>query len=78
MSLKVYVISTLPRPSGEYEVHSLTECHNLPDVSDRYRLGLFLNCEQALKFAKRSMPGLEVDGCEHCMPECHSRSKAQG
>lgn len=58
-----------PRSSGEHEVHNINDCQCLPDVEDRYTLGLFKTCQDALEFARSFRPELKIDGCQYCSSE---------
>ena len=57
----------------EHEVHDVTPgaCNHLPLPSNRIDLGWHPNCQSAVAAARRQYPGRTIDGCEHCVPECH-------
>ena len=58
--------------NNEHEVHRTNApCPTHADPSNRDDLGLHANCQSALAAAraKRYHP---VDGCAHCVPDCHT------
>ncbi len=67
--MKFYVNKNA-QPKGEHEVHRET-CSWLPDAENRLYLGDFSTSQQAIKEAKKYYA--EVDGCEKCCPESHTR-----
>jgi len=52
----------------EHEVHQ-EGCPTPPLVENRLELGYFPDCQQALAAAKKYYN--KVDGCAHCVPQCH-------
>lgn len=66
-----YIVNTEAQAKGEHEVHKLNQCNHLPAPQNRKSLGFHLFCSLALKEAKKYY--INVDGCKHCCPECHTR-----
>ena len=59
--------------SGEHEVHREDRnCPKPPLWQNRYALGDFPNCKQAISRAKILFPEWKIDGCKHCNLECHN------
>lgn len=54
--------------SGEHEVHE-QGCKFKPDGA--YDIGSFSTCYDAVHRARLSFS--DVDGCEHCSPDCHTK-----
>ncbi len=65
-----YYVNRHPQEGGEHEVHNV-HCERKPLVEHRQLLGDFINCQEALKAAKKYYR--EVDGCYYCCPDCHRR-----
>ena len=65
-----YYVNNNPNPGGEHEVHK-EGCSWLDLVSSKTPLGKHSNCKDAVKEAKKYHA--DVDGCKHCIPECHTR-----
>ena len=59
--------------NGEHAVHRYG-CPYTPSEDARIDLGEFLLCRMALNEAARRFA--RVNGCAHCMPECHARTLA--
>lgn len=59
-----------PPEDGEHEVHK-EGCPTPPSPENRHGLGLFPNCREALAAARKIYS--KVDGCENCIPECHTK-----
>lgn len=53
-----------------HEVHT-GDCTYLPDVTNRYYLGYFSSCKDAIEDAKAKKPSWNIDGCFFCSRECH-------
>ncbi len=68
--MATYYVNKIAQPTGEHEVHTST-CSYLPDQENRMYLGVFSNCHDALREAKRYYNN--VDGCYWCSRECHRR-----
>ncbi|MCI5167887.1 MAG: hypothetical protein D3903_17830 [Candidatus Electrothrix sp. GM3_4] len=56
-------------PNNNHEVHTST-CHKCPSENNRKYLGVFANCQDAVKEAKKTYSN--VDGCIHCCKPCHN------
>ncbi|PMR74291.1 hypothetical protein C1H69_13605 [Billgrantia endophytica] len=65
-----YYVNDTPQPTGEREVH-LQECWWLGQANSKTHLGHHATCRSAVTYA-RSIYG-NVDGCAHCIPQCHTR-----
>ena len=72
MSTK-YIINNNAQPTGEHEVHAEAYCNHLPEPINRIFLGHYDDCSQPLREARVEWPHLIIDGCEHCIPACHTR-----
>ncbi len=59
-----------PPEDGEHEVHK-QGCPTPPLHHNRYNLGYFNNCREAVAAARKKFKN--VDGCGNCIPACHSR-----
>lgn len=68
-----YIINVNAQPTGEHEVHLETICGYLPLPKNRFLVGHFDTCKQAIVAAKAKWPNASIDGCEHCVPTCHTR-----
>ena len=55
---------------GEHEVHR-EGCPTPPYAANKYDLGYFNNCSEAVAAARRKYSN--VDGCKNCIPNCHQR-----
>ena len=66
-----YCVNTNAQDNGDHEVHKYT-WEWLPAEKNRKYLGIFDNCHDAVKEAKKYYPNTS-DGCRHCLPECHTR-----
>nr|WP_084006205.1 hypothetical protein [Flammeovirga sp. MY04] len=66
--MKRYYVNKNPQSSGEHEVHS-EFCSRLPSAGNRFYLGLFSSCAEAVSRASVMYPS--VDGCYYCCNECH-------
>jgi hypothetical protein len=67
-----YYLSKKTLETGEHEMHT-SSCVILPDPNDRIYLGIFYNCQDALREAKRYFD--DVDGCSFCTDCCYSDKK---
>lgn len=69
-----YIINRRQQDTGEHEVHNATTgCSHLPNYENQVYLGEFRTCHDAVAFAKRQNPLLEIDGCFWCSRPCHTR-----
>ena len=66
-----YCVNKNAQINGDHEVHKYS-CEWLPIVANRQYLGIFDNCFDAVREAKKYYP-TTADGCKHCSPECHTR-----
>ena len=65
-----YYVNPNAQPTGEHEVHK-KGCYWLSLILSPIYLGLHWTCQSAVSEARRYYPN--VDGCIHCIPECHTR-----
>lgn len=65
-----YYVNRNAQPTGEHEVHE-GSCPYLPTIENRIYLGIFDNCQQAVREAKKYYSN--VDGCYYCCWPCHTR-----
>ena len=63
-----YYVNKNAQSTGEHEVH-VSGCSHLPDSENRLYLGLFSNCQDAVKEANKIY--LNVDGCYYCCRPCN-------
>lgn len=68
--MDIYYVNTKAQTNGDHEVHK-GECKHLPEISNRKYLGMFSNCFDAVKEAKKTYP--TADGCYYCCNACHTR-----
>jgi len=67
-----YYLNLNPQLTGEREVHK-DGCSWLTQVKNPEYLGAFLSCQSAVAEARRKHPSYTIDGCAHCIPDCHTR-----
>lgn len=65
---KYYVAKTTKNPGSNHEVHK-AGCVYLPQIENRFYLGEFSNCQDAVREAKKYYDN--VDGCYTCCRPCH-------
>ena len=65
-----YYVNKNNQGNGDHEVHR-RDCEKLPLPHNRTELGIFNNCHDAVKEAKKIYP--TADGCFYCSNECHTR-----
>ena len=65
-----YYVNKNAQSNGDHEVHK-EGCQWMPSPENRTYLGVFLNCSDALREAKKKY--LLSDGCAHCCSACHRR-----
>ncbi len=70
--MDIFYINLKAAENGEYEMHR-SGCTHLPDTANRYYLGLFATCNDALKEAKKSFP--QSRGCNYCCKSCNTSLK---
>ncbi len=64
-----YYVNENAQNNGDHEVHKST-CSRLPEPENRYYLGDFSNCRDAVAAAKKRYS--QSNGCYWCSPECHT------
>lgn len=65
-----YFLNREPQANGDHEVHN-ENCNYLPTESNRKYLGMFNNCQEAVREASNYYS--QVNGCYHCSYDCHTR-----
>lgn len=70
--MKKYYINNNVQPNGDYEVHE-EGCYWLSIATNTSFLGLFYNCEDAVKEAIRQYPyRSRINGCATGSYDCHT------
>lgn len=69
MSMATYYVNDNAQSNGDHEVHTST-CSFVPSVANRTYLGVFDNCKDAVKEAKKKYT--KTNGCKSCSNECHT------
>ncbi len=64
-----YYVNNNPQPNGDHEVHT-ADCIHLDQIKYKLYLGLFDNCEDAVKKAKTTHA--QSNGCAFCASACHT------
>ena len=64
-----YYMNENAQANGDHEVHTST-CSHLPAAHNRHYLGVFSNCHDALREAKKR--DSNADGCYYCCRPCHT------
>lgn len=68
--MPTYLMNKNAQSNGDHEVHDEASTKGcLPLTANRYSLGWFSNCDDAVAAAKRR--DSEADGCAKCIPACH-------
>ncbi len=67
--METYIVNKNEQPNKDHEVHTL-RCFHLPALENRLNLGVFSNCKDAVKEAKKTYP--ISNGCYHCCLPCHT------
>ncbi len=65
----VYYVNQRAQSNGDHEVHK-NDCDYLPSEGNRLFLGIFDNCDDAVKQAKIHYK--QSNGCFYCSRECHT------
>ncbi|HZJ40972.1 MAG TPA: hypothetical protein VFD16_01775 [Candidatus Saccharimonadales bacterium] len=65
-----YYVNQNAQENGDHEVHQ-AGCPHMPDEENRFYLGNFDNCREAVAEAKNIYP--RADGCFFCANPCHTR-----
>ncbi len=66
-----YCVNSNAQQTDEHEVYDTGNCSYLPDISNQIDLGWHPDCKSAVNKAKQYYSN--VDGCKHCVPDCHTR-----
>lgn len=69
--MKKYYVNKNAQSTGEHEVHLYNDCPTPADSANRQDLGYHADCKSALRKAKDYYDN--VDGCNNCIPACHSK-----
>jgi hypothetical protein len=67
--MESYYVNTQAQSNGDHEVHT-SSCSFIPSLNNRKYLGVFSNCRDAVKEAKKSYP--KSNGCYYCCNTCHT------
>lgn len=67
--MAMYYVNKQAQSNGDHEVHT-TGCSYLPDEKNRLYLGLFDNCHDAVREARKHYS--QVNGCYWCSRACHT------
>jgi hypothetical protein len=65
-----YYVNKNAQPNGDHEVHR-DGCSFMPHPSNRIYLGIFGNCHDAVREARRYFT--QVNGCAFCSMACHTQ-----
>jgi len=65
-----YYVNDNPQEKGEHEVHK-DGCSWLHLIESKTDLGYHSKCEEAVEKASEYYD--DVDGCEKCIPDCHTK-----
>lgn len=68
--MKKYYLNLNAQSNGDHEVHD-ENCSYLPTLNRDY-LGMFNNCQDAVKKAKEKHPYKRINGCKYCSKPCHT------
>ncbi len=71
-SRREYYINLNAQSNGDHEIH-VPGCGHFPQVLNALPLGVHSSCAAAKTTARQRYQGWIVDGCKHCLPECHTR-----
>jgi aminoglycoside/choline kinase family phosphotransferase len=66
---KYYVNNNAQSISNDHEVHK-EGCYWLSIANNTKYLGLFNNCQSAVREAKKHY--IDTNGCAYCCPSCHT------
>ena len=64
-----YYVNKEAQTNGDHEVHN-SGCLNLPSLQNRFYLGDFNNCRDAVTEAQKYYR--QSNGCYWCSRECHT------
>ena len=65
-----YYVNRNAQSNGDHEVHT-TGCKYMPAEENRIYLGVFSNCHDAVREAKKYYD--QVNGCYFCSRPCHTQ-----
>lgn len=68
--MKKYYVNKRAQSNGDHEVHD-ENCKYLPSSENREYLGMFSNCHDAVREAKKTYK--TANGCYTCSTPCHTR-----
>ncbi|OYP03536.1 hypothetical protein CI599_10070 [Vibrio cholerae] len=64
-----YYVNKNAQTNGDHEVHT-SVCSHLPAEHNRLYLGMFANCRDAVREAKKTYS--KSNGCYYCCNLCHT------
>jgi len=64
-----YYVNKNAQSNGDHEVHQ-SGCSYMPDPQNKLYLGVFSNCHEAVREAKKHYA--RSNGCYFCSYECHT------
>lgn len=64
-----YYVNKNAQANGDHEVHT-GSCSHLPIEHNRLYLGIFANCRDAVREAKKTYS--KSNGCYYCCNPCHT------
>ncbi|MBM3703081.1 MAG: hypothetical protein FJW63_08885 [Actinobacteria bacterium] len=67
--MTLYYVNKQAQDNRDHEVHR-SDCYYLPSEENRQYLGLFTNCHDAVREAKKYYN--QSNGCKFCSIECHT------
>lgn len=67
--MEAYYVNRQAQYNGDHEVHKST-CSYMPSSSNALYLGMFSNCHDAVKEAKKHYA--KSNGCKFCCLPCHT------
>ncbi len=74
--MEKYYANSQAQKTGEHEVHRQI-CDRLPLLEHRIDLGRHMNCDSAMKVAKKKLNTDNVDGCAYCCPRCNKENRTK-
>lgn len=67
--MPTYYVNKKAQSNGDHEVHK-EGCNYMPETYNKEYLGVYLNCKEAVKKAKKRYT--QSNGCYYCSRECHT------
>lgn len=64
-----YYVNKIAQANGDHEIHT-DSCSHKPDTVNALYLGVFENCANAVKEAKKYYS--KSNGCYYCCKACHT------